>query len=145
MRDGHIVAVEELFGLTEEEAVITAHKLYLERGSSYEGFEVWDRTRFLLKHPSPDVDGSLGDDKSGWSHLRNGRSSIMPIDPTAENTIEDENDADFELDDLFKEPNNRAMAAVIAHSQQLIFVDGRIKEYFFSKAKELLKRNQWDE
>jgi hypothetical protein len=24
-------------------------------------------------------------------------------------------------------------------------VDGRIKDYFFSKAKELLKRNQWDE
>jgi hypothetical protein len=37
----------------------------------------------------------------------------MPIDPVAENTIEDENDADFELDDLFKEPNNRSMAAVI--------------------------------
>jgi hypothetical protein len=69
----------------------------------------------------------------------------MPIDPVAENTIEDENDADFELDDLFKEPNNRAMAAVIAHSQQLIFVDEHIKEYFFSKAKELLKMDQWDE
>ena len=26
----------------------------------------------------------------------------MPIDPVAENTIEDENDANFELDDLFK-------------------------------------------
>jgi len=36
------------------------------------------------------------------------------------------------------------MAAVIAHSQ-LIFVDERIKEYFLSKAKELLKRNQWDD
>jgi hypothetical protein len=69
----------------------------------------------------------------------------MPIDPVAENTIEDENDADFELDDLFKEPNNRSMAAVTAHGQQLIFVDAHIKEYFFSKAKELLKRNQWDE
>jgi hypothetical protein len=45
----------------------------------------------------------------------------MPIDPVAENTIEDENDADFELDDLFKEPNNRAMAAVTAHSQQTNF------------------------
>jgi hypothetical protein len=69
----------------------------------------------------------------------------MPIDPVAENTIEDENDAEFELDDLFKEANNRSMAAVIAHSQQLSFVDERIKEYFFSKAKELLKRNQWDD
>jgi hypothetical protein len=69
----------------------------------------------------------------------------MPIDPVAENTIEDENDADFEIDDLFKEPNNRSMAAVTAHAQQLIFVDAHIKEYFFSKAKELLKRNQWDD
>jgi hypothetical protein len=69
----------------------------------------------------------------------------MPIDPVAENTIEDENDADFELDYLFKEPNNRSMAAVTAHGQQLIFVDAHIKEYFFSKAKEVVKRNQWDD
>jgi hypothetical protein len=69
----------------------------------------------------------------------------MPIDPVAENTIEDENDADFELDDLFKEPKNRSMDAVTVHAQQLIFVDERIREYFFSKAKEVLKRNQWDE
>jgi hypothetical protein len=69
----------------------------------------------------------------------------MPIDPVAENTIEDENDADFELDDLFKETNNRSMEMVIEHAQGLVFVDGHIKEYFFSKAKELLKRNQWDE
>jgi hypothetical protein len=55
-----------------------------------------------------------------------------------ENTIEDENDADFELDDLFKEPNNRSMDAVIEHAHQLIFVDAHIKEYFFSKAKEVL-------
>jgi hypothetical protein len=69
----------------------------------------------------------------------------MPIDPVAENTIEDENDADFELDDLFKEPKNRSIETVIEHAQGLVFADGRIKEYFFSKAKEVLKRNQWDE
>ena len=70
----------------------------------------------------------------------------MPVAPAAENTIEDENDAEFELDELFKEPQiNRSMDAVTAHSQQLFFVDARIKEYFFSKAKEVLKRNQWDE
>jgi hypothetical protein len=74
-----------------------------------------------------------------------GEEWIMPIDPVAENTIEDENDADFELDDLFKEPNNRSMEAVIEHAQGLVFVDGRIREYFFSKAKELLKMNQWDD
>jgi hypothetical protein len=70
---------------------------------------------------------------------------IMPIDPVAENTIEDENDADFELDDLFKEPKNRSMDTVTVLAQQLIFVDAHIKEYFFSKAKILLKRNQWDD
>jgi hypothetical protein len=31
------------------------------------------------------------------------------------------------------------------HAHQLIFVDAHIKEYFFSKAKEVLKRNQWDD
>ena len=69
----------------------------------------------------------------------------MPIDPAAENTIEDENDADFELDDLFKEPKNRSMDAVTDHAEQLIFVDDRIKEYFFSRAMEVLEKNQWDE
>jgi hypothetical protein len=69
----------------------------------------------------------------------------MPVDPAAENTIEDENDADFELDDLFKESNNRSMDAVHKHSQRLTFVGAYIKEYFFNKAKEVLKRNQWDE
>ena len=69
----------------------------------------------------------------------------MPIDPVAENTIEDKNDADFELDDLFTEPKNRSMDAVTNHAQQLIFVDAHIKEYFFSKAMEVLEKNQWDE
>ena len=30
-------------------------------------------------------------------------------------------------------------------AQQLFFVDERINEYVFSKAKEVLKRNEWDE
>jgi hypothetical protein len=30
-------------------------------------------------------------------------------------------------------------------SNNLIFVDERIKGYFFSKAKEVLKRDQWGE
>jgi hypothetical protein len=54
----------------------------------------------------------------------------MPIDPVAENTIEDENDADFELDGMFKEPNNRSMDGVTVHAQQLIFVDGRSRSTF---------------
>jgi hypothetical protein len=37
------------------------------------------------------------------------------------------------------------MDAVIAHAQGLVFVDGRIKEYFFNKAKEVLEKNEWGE
>jgi hypothetical protein len=73
------------------------------------------------------------------------RSRIMPIDPVSEFTIEDENDADFELDELFKEPKNRSMDAATQHAQGLIFVDAHIKEYFFSKAREVLEKNQGDE
>jgi hypothetical protein len=46
---------------------------------------------------------------------------------------------------MFKEPHNRSMETVIEHAQQLFFVDERINEYVFSKAKEVLKRNEWDE
>jgi hypothetical protein len=56
MRDGHIAAVEELFGLTDEEATIKSHELYLERKGLYEGFELWDRTRFLIRYPAPDAE-----------------------------------------------------------------------------------------
>jgi hypothetical protein len=59
---GHIAAVEELPGLTHEEAVIKAHELYSERKSLYEGFEVWDRTRFLIRYPALEADGPLGGD-----------------------------------------------------------------------------------
>ncbi len=58
----------------------------------------------------------------------------MPIDPVAENTIEDENDADFELEDLFKEPKNRSMETVIEHAQGLLFVDGCIKRVLFQQS-----------
>ena len=46
---GHIAAVEELTGLSDEEAVAKARRLYAERMASYEGFEVWDRTRFVIR------------------------------------------------------------------------------------------------
>jgi hypothetical protein len=37
------------------------------------------------------------------------------------------------------------MDAVTVHAQQLIFVDERIRGYFFNKAKEVLEKNQWEE
>jgi hypothetical protein len=53
MRGGHIEAVEELTGLSGEEAIEKAHALFSERKHLFEGFEVWDRTRVLIRHPEP--------------------------------------------------------------------------------------------
>ena len=53
LREGHIAAVEELTGLSDQEAVAKAHLLYLEHKSIYQGFEVWDRTRLVIRHPDP--------------------------------------------------------------------------------------------
>jgi hypothetical protein len=53
MRDGHIEAVEELPGVSEEEAITKAHALFSERKQHFEGFELWDRARVLIRHPAP--------------------------------------------------------------------------------------------
>jgi hypothetical protein len=62
MRGGHIVDVEELPGLSDEEATAKAHALFLERKPLFEGFELWERTRFLIRFPRPGSDEPLGDD-----------------------------------------------------------------------------------
>ncbi len=53
MRDGHIEAVEELPGLADEEAIEKAHALFSELQLSFDGFELWDRSRVLMRHPKP--------------------------------------------------------------------------------------------
>jgi hypothetical protein len=50
MRGGHIVDVQELPGLSNEEATAKAHALFLEREHLFEGFELWDRTRLVIKY-----------------------------------------------------------------------------------------------
>jgi hypothetical protein len=50
---GHIVSVEELTGLSDEAAVAKAHEQFAERKAVYEGFEVWQRTRVVFRHPDP--------------------------------------------------------------------------------------------
>ena len=48
MRGGHIVAVEELKVASDAEAVERSAKLFAARkGDKLEGFEVWDRARFI--------------------------------------------------------------------------------------------------
>ncbi len=50
---GHIASVEELTGLSDEAAVAKAHELYAKSKALYEGFEVWERMRFVFRHPDP--------------------------------------------------------------------------------------------
>jgi hypothetical protein len=51
MRAGRIEAVEELPGLSDEQAVAKAHALFSERKHKFEGFELWNRTRVIIRHP----------------------------------------------------------------------------------------------
>jgi hypothetical protein len=53
MRCGHIVDVQELRGLSNEEATAKAHALFLERTHLFEGFELWDHTRLVIKYSAP--------------------------------------------------------------------------------------------
>ena len=53
MRAGHIEAIEELPGLADEQAIEKARALFSERKHLFEGFEVWDRTRLLMRHREP--------------------------------------------------------------------------------------------
>jgi hypothetical protein len=62
IRNGHIEAVEELFGLSEDEATERAHALFSERKHLFEGFELWDHARFLTRHPEPGAVERFGDE-----------------------------------------------------------------------------------
>ncbi len=51
LRGGHIVAVEELTGLSDKEAIVKAQVLFSEREIPVGAFEVWDQTRVIIRHP----------------------------------------------------------------------------------------------
>lgn len=55
MRNGHIAAVEELPGLSDEEAVRKGRELFEARRKQdrFDGFEVWKREEMLTQHPPP--------------------------------------------------------------------------------------------
>jgi hypothetical protein len=79
MRDGHIEAVEELPGLSNEEAISKAHALFSERKHFFEGFELWDRTRVLIRHPEPAAPNNI----AVWPlhrGLARAASSVRPTD-----------------------------------------------------------------
>ncbi len=53
LRAGHIVGVEMLTELSDQDAIATAHLLFSERRTKFDGFEVWDGARIVIRHPDP--------------------------------------------------------------------------------------------
>jgi hypothetical protein len=83
MRGGHIEAVEELPGLADEEAIAKAHALFSERRHSFEGFELWDRTRVLIRHPEPAAANSPG----VWPLQKVSRRTVASSRPSANQSL----------------------------------------------------------
>jgi hypothetical protein len=52
MRSGHIAAVEELAGLSDQQAIERCREIFDARKleSKFEGFEVWELARMLIQH-----------------------------------------------------------------------------------------------
>jgi hypothetical protein len=59
MKAGHIVGVEELPGLSDQEAVEKAHLLFAQRKDPLDGFEVWERARVVLQYPPPEPETEI--------------------------------------------------------------------------------------
>jgi hypothetical protein len=54
MRAGHIAGLSvSLAGLSDQDAIARAHLLYSERTAGFDGFEVWDRARMVIRHSGP--------------------------------------------------------------------------------------------
>jgi hypothetical protein len=79
MRDGHIEAVEELPGLSDEQAIAKAHALFSERKHLFEGFEVWDRARVLIRHPESAAPNNV----VAWPLHRGLRRAVASVLPAA--------------------------------------------------------------
>jgi hypothetical protein len=58
MRGGHIVDVELIPGLTDEQAIEKCHALFKERKDRLDGFEIWDQKRVVVQHPAPEAEPS---------------------------------------------------------------------------------------
>jgi hypothetical protein len=67
MKAGHIVGVEELPGLSDQEAVEKAHRLFAQRKDPLDGFEVWERASVVLQYPPPAPETKKGEPNDGKS------------------------------------------------------------------------------
>lgn len=48
--DGHIEAVQEFVGLSDQEAIEQSKLLFEQQRELYETFEVWERARVVYRH-----------------------------------------------------------------------------------------------
>jgi hypothetical protein len=56
IKGGHIQAVEELPGLSDEQAVEKSHRLFAAKPEGrFDGFEVWERARVVLQWPPTEL------------------------------------------------------------------------------------------
>jgi len=57
MNNGHIDAVEVLTTTSDEDAISQARVLFQERKHRFEGFELWDGDRVIVRYPvQPEID-----------------------------------------------------------------------------------------
>jgi hypothetical protein len=78
MRGGRIEAVEELPGFSDEQAIAKAHVLFSERKHKFEGFELWNRTRVIVRHPEPAASNSV----AVWPLHRGLPRAVSSVRPT---------------------------------------------------------------
>lgn len=53
VRGGHIVGVETLSAATDDALIAQSRTLFEARKNAFDGFEVWDRARFVYRYPEP--------------------------------------------------------------------------------------------
>jgi hypothetical protein len=58
MKEGHIISVELLSQATDENRIAEARELFTVKGlpRGADGFEVWDRGRFIYRYPEEGLD-----------------------------------------------------------------------------------------
>jgi len=52
-KGGHIANVKVLEGLSDQEAIEKSRELFASRKDKFDGFEVWERDRMLMRESAP--------------------------------------------------------------------------------------------
>ena len=68
LRDGRLAGIEMLpLGLSDEDAIAMAHTLSSNRKGPCDGFEVWDRARFVFRLPVAGVEAAQPRAPDPWA------------------------------------------------------------------------------